>query len=251
MAFKVFFDAGPEELHTLQRGNVGGDFPTDELTVTWQMYLTTNRASAFQTQVAVGPTTFTGASDYFAAFDGNGAISNNFGIGSDGSDTYHGSIGPVAGAWFRQAFRRRFVSANNWEQLFYLDLGAGVATVSRADTSALALAAAAVLMFGCAPWATITEFIDGKMRYLKLWSVALAEADLQAESANPGIVTSAGGSNLWGRWPCNYNGLDVSGNNRHLSAMVEPVIFEPDPIIRGSFAAFPKSTLRYPDAVKA
>jgi len=214
MSFTVHNSAFNQD--ALQRV-VNTAFPTEEFTLTWNIWFLSDRASSFQTYFSIGPTSFTGGNDYQVCFDGDGGVSNNFATGSGGSDTYHATVAPSTGRWYRQAYRRRKRAANDYEQFFWIDLGAGTDHISRDETNALTWASGHVLMFGSDPWTGGEEGIDGKMRCLKAWSDAKIESDIQAESAGAGILTGAGATNLWGRWPCVSDGNDVSGNARHLS----------------------------------
>lgn len=222
-------DGGPQR--NLSRV-VGTGFPTEEFTATWNIWFTVNRDN-FQTYFSLGPTTWTGGDDYQVCFDGNGVASLNFGLGSHGGDTYHASAAPTTGRWYRQAYRRRKIATNNYEQFFWIDLEFGVDKVSRAHLQALVWGAGNVLMYGSNAWSDGGEGINGKMRCLKIWSDAKSEADIQAESAVADIATAAGATNLWGRWPCVSDGNDVSGNGRHLSS-VGTVTFDGEPSPSGA-----------------
>lgn len=218
MAFTVHNLGGGTGNNNLFRV-VDTTFPTEEFSLTYQIFFGIDRAASFQTYFSIGPTVLGSGNDYQVTFDGDGAVSNNFAIGSGGTDTYHASVAPTTGRWYQQAYRRRKRGVGDYEQFFYIDLGAGVDKISKDETNALTWATGHVLMFGSDPWvANGDEGIDGSMRALKAWSSSISEADLTSESAYSSIIVPANNGTLWGRWPCVSDGNDVSGNARHLSS---------------------------------
>lgn len=214
---------------------VDTNFPTEEFTLLSHVFYLLDRPSKFQTPWSAGPLPpFTSGNDYQVCFDGSGttpnggvAPSSDFAIGSGGDDTYHTTIGPTTGRWYRQAYRRRKIGVNNYEQFYYIDLAAGTDKVSRPHLAPLTFAAGHVLYLASTPWTSQpgSEGIDGNMRAVKLWSSALSEADIQSESPYSSIVVPANNGSLWGRWPCVSNGNDFSGNARHFST-IGTVVFD-------------------------
>jgi hypothetical protein len=70
-----------------------------------------------------------------------------------------------------------------------------------------------------------SEWINGRMAYVRTWSAALSQAEIEAEWASTAPVRTSG---LWANWPLSTNLLDVSGNDRHLAAGSTPVTFTED-----------------------
>ena len=208
----------------LRRAVGASGFPNEDFTITWQIYLTADRTDAFQTYATVGPDTFDIQSNYWVCFDGNGAVAHTFALGSDATDTYHGSATPDLGRWYRMAYRRRRRGANDHEQFFYFDLPDTGKVISKDDTDGLTYNTGTDLVFGYAPW-VVNEGITGRMRCLKAFSSVLTPEQLVLESAYADVADHSLQDSLWGRWPCVSDGNDSSPNARHLS-INETVTFD-------------------------
>lgn len=146
---------------------VDTSFPIDHFAVSYMVYFDTLRSGQFRTTFSYGPTSFSGT-QYQVAFAGNGVISNNWAIGSQGADTYHGSIAPVAGRWYRQVYRRRKIGTGNYEQLFYFDVPS-LNNVSRNETTAETTPASGQLNLMAVPWTT-GEGVDGRIANMMVFS---------------------------------------------------------------------------------
>ena len=198
-------------------GRYDSTFSTGEFAVTWQQYLNVDRASEFQTYMQLGGEGFAGANDYLVCFDGNGAVSHNMALGSDGSDTY-GSTPPVVGSWVRMGFRRT-INGATWDNRFYYDLPTVASVILRTHPGAVVLTATALWYFGATTW-TLGEGGDMKFRAIKIFTSDIGETDLSAESATSNLVNPSLSGSLYGRYPLVRSLLDVSGNARHFSTGV-------------------------------
>ena len=212
MAFVVTNDGSSQ--HGLFR-NVGSAFPSSFVTVIWQMWFTVDRVNQFQTYATAGPNVFNITNNYWVCFDGSGGVSHAMAIGSDGDDTY-GPDTPTVGRWYQMAFRRRQISGLTHEQLFYYDLPNTSRVISRPDTNGNNFGSTTDLAFGYAPW-TGGEGTTGKFRSIKVFTTDLAVADIVAEAPYANLVNQDLSIYLWGRYSCDDNGTDLSGNGRHLS----------------------------------
>lgn len=196
---------------------VGADFPLDEYSACWRVYFNDVRTGQFITPHCVAPTTFSGGSDYAVCFRGSGGISTKWAIGSDGNDTYHASLEPVAGRWYRQVFRRRRRGINDYEQLFYFDVPTED-FVSRNDTDAATTGATTTLSWG-APQYTLEEGIDGRIADPWIFKGALPLGFLFRQTLSWQLVDARYRAAVWGNWRCLNEGdlMDRSGHGRHLS----------------------------------
>jgi hypothetical protein len=71
-----------------------------------------------------------------------------------------------------------------------------------------------------------TEWFNGGLAYVRIWSAVLSQAEIEAEWASATIVRTSG---VWANWPMLTNILDISGNGRHLSAGSTALSTEDDP----------------------
>lgn len=214
-------------------------FPNDEFLITMQAKLFLDTGS-YQTYMAGASTSFGGGNEYWTAADFNSPHRRS--IGSDGSDTVHGSATPTPpGIWARMAFQRLNTGGGNHEQRWWIwDInGDNEVEVLRTDSNNLVYEAAARLSFGSVPYTT-NEGVNGWLRCLKAFSAPKTKAIALAESAHGGIATADGASDVWGRWPLISSGVDVSGNGRDLSielngAAATELTFDgaPDPQFQG------------------
>jgi hypothetical protein len=203
---------------------VANQWPTNEWSLTWQMYKTSpDSGSSYGSYGVVAPSDvegFSGGSDYFTAADGDGAGDHHFHLGQDGVDTFHPTMSPARDRWYRQGFTRTKVGAI-WVSKFFIDLDAGVSAVIQApdDADILALTSDARLSFGSTPYIN-NEGMNVIYRAIKAWNVAKSAATILLESQSGYIETEDGRIGLWGQWPCITAGTDISGNNRPLSGFV-------------------------------
>lgn len=200
--------------------SVGLRDPLDEFSVTYQVYFETIRSGEFMTPYSSGHDSFSGAADYAVAFVGNGVISNNWAIGSDGNDTYHASLAPVAGRWYRQVFRRRRITqGSSYEQLYYFDVPTND-FVSRDSTSAnIADASAQKIQFLTNPWTT-AEGVDGRIANIVIFNKGDIPINyLFKQSLSWQLVSPEFKGSVWAQYRCGSTGdlRDLSGHGRHLS----------------------------------
>lgn len=71
-----------------------------------------------------------------------------------------------------------------------------------------------------------TEWFNGGLAYVRVWSAVLSQAEIEAEWASATIVRTSG---VWANWPMLTNINDISGNNRHLTAGTTALSTEDDP----------------------
>lgn len=206
------------------------DFPAPEFSLTWQSYISVLRAASgeYQTHCGVASLTFGGGNEYWVAFDGAAGVNVNFAIGSDGNDSYAG-VAQVAGRWYRQAFRHLDIGGGTIRYEFYYDLDGGLGNVvTRNNTDGIAYASDARFFIGNVPYTT-NEGVDGLFRSFKVWSDAKSTDVLLAESRSGYPETPQGATSLWAQWPLRFNGLDISGNNRHLTSELQGAAGSPAP----------------------
>jgi hypothetical protein len=196
------------------------EFPTESFTVTWAVYHEAVSATGYKTYFCFCQTSFGGGDEYTVAFATNPNVLGHgqFGIGSQGSDTYSGGDEPAAGRWYFQAYRVRKRATNDYEQLFYYDLPDLAKVVSRDRTSNLTpINSTTRISFGTPPYTT-NEGLDGWMANVKVFDFAVPTGSLHKESRSWMVMTANLESHLWGQWPMRHTGdiKDVSGHGRHL-----------------------------------
>lgn len=76
-----------------------------------------------------------------------------------------------------------------------------------------------------------TEWFNGGLAYVRIWSAVLSQAEIEAEWASATTVRT---TDLWADWPLLTDINDVSGNGRHLTAGSTSLTTEDDPPIAGS-----------------
>lgn len=197
---------------------VGTDFPLDEYSACWRVYFNDVRTGSFITPHCVAPTSFSGA-NYAVCFRGDGGAGTTWAIGNEGSDTYHGSLAPTAGRWYRQVFRRRRRGTNDYEQLFYFDVPTGDA-VSRDQTAVLTPGSTTTLSWG-SPQYTTAEGIDGRIADPWIFKGAVPLGFLFKQTLSWQLVDQRYRSSVWGNWRClsETDLMDRSGHGRHLSVI--------------------------------
>jgi hypothetical protein len=74
-----------------------------------------------------------------------------------------------------------------------------------------------------------SEWLDGSIAYLRVWTSVLSDAQIAAESQSATPVVTAG---LWGHWPFAAAALtDTSGNSRNLTAGSTALASDTDPTL--------------------
>ncbi|MFI9154492.1 LamG-like jellyroll fold domain-containing protein [Streptomyces sp. NPDC053367] len=71
-----------------------------------------------------------------------------------------------------------------------------------------------------------TEWFNGGLAYVRVWSAVLSQAEIEAEWASATIVRTSG---VWANWPMLTDINDISGNARHLSAGSTALTVEDNP----------------------
>ena len=191
------------------------DLPGSDITVTFQVKFSQVDSDRYNTYVTHGPNTFSLSNNYWVIFKGITGIDEHVGIGSDGDDTYHASFIPSTGVWYKMMFRRRNTGGSNREQLFYPDLPNST-EISRTDTNGESLGSNNVLAIGYAPWIG-GEGSEAEFRAVKMFTTILDTTQGNNEASYKNLYDSGLSSSLWGRWPLESNGNDLSGNARHFS----------------------------------
>lgn len=196
---------------------IGTAHPTTEFTYIAKVYHRVDRPNLFQTPIATGfGHTFDLGQRYIVGFDGSCAISCNWAIGDDGSDTYAADP-PTTGVWYCQVLRRRSAGGGIYEQRYYPKANLDTTYFAQQDTTKNnAWHSSTYIVFGAVPWID-NEGMDGAMENAWLFntSVSIATAVSQCESST--LVDGGLSSNVFGHWPMVSDGNDTSGNARHLS----------------------------------
>lgn len=76
-----------------------------------------------------------------------------------------------------------------------------------------------------------TEWFNGALAYVRIWSAVLSQAEIEAEWASATLVRTSG---VWADWPMLTNINDISGNGRNLTAGTTALTTEDDPPLSGS-----------------
>lgn len=71
-----------------------------------------------------------------------------------------------------------------------------------------------------------TEWFNGGLAYVRIWSAVLTQEEIESEWASSTAVRS---DDLWASWPLSDDINDVSGNDRHLTAGTTALTTEDDP----------------------
>lgn len=196
---------------------IGTAHPTTEFTYVLKVYHRVDRTNLFQTPIAVGyGHTFDLGQRYIVGFDGSCAISCNWAIGDDGSDTY-ATQAPSTGVWYCQILRRRSAGGGIYEQRYYPKANLDSTYYAEQNTTKNnAWSSANYIVFGAVPWID-NEGMDGAIENAWLFntSVSIATAVSQCESST--LVDGALSGNVFAHWPMVSDGNDTSGNGRHLS----------------------------------
>ncbi|MGW1532330.1 LamG-like jellyroll fold domain-containing protein [Streptomyces aureus] len=76
-----------------------------------------------------------------------------------------------------------------------------------------------------------TEWFNGGLAYVRVWSAVLSQAEIEAEWASATIVRTSG---VWANWPMLTGISDISGNGRNLTAGTTALSTEDDPPLSGN-----------------
>lgn len=119
----------------------------------------------------------------------------------DGTAADAGSANASTGVWYHVAVVRAGTSVKTYVN--------GVIDI---DTTANTINNTTTVYLGT--WEGTSDMLDGRMAYARLWTVALSEAEIDAEMPSTTPVRTA---NLWANWPLASDLNDTSGNARHLT----------------------------------
>lgn len=201
--------------------SAAAQFPYENFTVTWAVYHDEVDPFGYKTYVCFCQTSFGGGDEYAVAFATNPNVLGHgqFGVGSQGNDTYSGGDEPAAGRWYYMAFRVRKRGTNDYEQLFYYDLPDLSKVVSRNRTAPITpIDSTTRLSFGTPPYTT-NEGINGVLANAKVFDFAMPSGQMFREASTWQITSPELKRHIWGQWPMRHTGdlKDISGHGRHLA----------------------------------
>lgn len=129
------------------------------------------------------------------------------------------------------AFRRIGFTCTGTTGTIYAGDDAGGATVSASGTVSGGATASGFTLGGRSA-SDSTEWLNGRLAYLRLWSTVLSQAEIEAEWAASAPVRTSG---LWADYPLTAHTdlTDHSGNGRNLVAGSTAVTTEADPPVGG------------------
>lgn len=193
--------------------------PSSGLTITYWAYLSVDRddfSSMIRLHSSSGATT-----NLNVATGPSGVTPCIFTVGGD-------SVGPqelpVAG-WARVA-----VTVTGSASRIYIATGSAGATLSQDGTVGANAGVAPDSGYTVGGRSAVdgSEWYNGRLRYLRIWSTVLTQSDIEAEWASP---TPVHGALLFADYPLADAAdlLDHSGNARHLTAGSTSVTTEDDP----------------------
>lgn len=202
--------------------NIGTAMPRVEHTILWRMRYRVDRPNLFQTPFAVGfGHGFDIAQRYIVGFDGSGAVSHNWAIGDDGSDTY-GADAPEIGRIYCQAIRRDDLGTGTYKQEFFYDLLTDTTKIARQDTTKNnAWSPSTWIVWGAVPW-TDFEGMDGWIENAWIFDTALTVSQMVNQCTSGTLADGTLSGNVFAHWPMVSDGNDTSGNGRHLSLVGGP-----------------------------
>lgn len=205
--------------------------PATAITAAWWAYISVNRAD-FSTMIRVhagaGASTSlnvatTGAGTSAGYFTGGGSITSS-------------SAEPTVAAWTRMA-----ATCTGTSGKLYVAPGAAGATVLTSGTVGGAATPTGLTLGGRAAGDS-TEWFNGRLACMRIWSAVLSQAEIETEWA---ALTPIRTSGLWADYPLQdaTDLTDHSGNGRHLVAGSTAVTTEAGPPIteptgNGRFLAF-------------
>lgn len=141
----------------------------------------------------------------------------------------------AVGAWRRVAFTRTGTTAH-----VYVATVGGV-TEDASGTVGGAANPAGLTLGGRSP-GDASEFFNGRLAYVRVWSTQLSQAQVEAEWASASPVVTSG---LWADWPLTVASdlTDHSGNGRNLTAGSTAVTTEDDPPLAASVTGTAQASL--------
>lgn len=166
-------------------------------------FSTLGRVSSGGSTVATWATSTDGTSgpNYFT---GGGSVTNSTGLAVD--------------AWRKVAISCTGTTGKTYVQ----DPG----NATEVDSGTVSSGAGDLLALGGRGAGDTSEWLNGNLAYVRVFSTELSQAQIEAEWNSPTAVVSA-----WADWPLVSDLLDISGNGRHLSAGATSGGFEDDPPI--------------------
>lgn len=207
--------------------------PSSGLTITLWAYVSVDRddySTLIRLHGSSGATT-----NLNVAMDSGGLSPSVFTAGG----TSNGPQALAVGAWARVA-----VTVNGTASTIYVAQGAAGATQSQAGTvgANAAVSPNSGYTVGGRASGDSSEWYNGRVAYLRVWSTVLTQAQIEAEWASPTPVRV---SNLFADYPLLSAAdlTDHSGNARHLSAGSTAVSTEGDPPVASTVAAVLAATL--------
>lgn len=148
------------------------------------------------------------------------------GLGGPNYFTSGGSVSNgtnmAVGAW-----RKVAVSCSGTTGKSYV---ATVGGATEVDSGTVAVGTPSGITVGGRAPSDATEWLNGRIAHLRIWTAELSQAEIEAEWASATPVRTSG---LWADWPLTGAGdlNDASGNGRHLSAGSTAVTTEDGPPI--------------------
>lgn len=213
------FDTASDRVHY-----TGGGLPDPEagFTITAWVYISVDRDdfSTFARLSSAGGT----AALFATTADGTGGP-----IYGTAGGTLTAASGMTAGAWYRLA-----ATCTGTSGVLYTAAATG-STATQSGTVDGASAPDQICLGGRAD-TDATEWFNGRIAYVRLWSTVLSQAQIEAEWASAAPVVTAA---LVADWPLVTAGdlTDHSGNGRHLTAGSTAVTTEAGPFITGETTA--------------
>lgn len=195
-------------------------FPVNEFTILMNWYHDTLPTSQYMTYFILAGGTFAGADEYTVAFIPQQTTLGHqrFGIGSQGNDTYHASLAPTTGRWYRMMFRFYPTTGGNYNQQFYFDLPDASKVVERSRTAGLSgFTASHECAFGAPPYTT-NEGVDGRIQHCLVFSGSLSISQ-GIRQLNQFDILPELRSRVWAHYKFRHHGdtKDWSGRGRHLT----------------------------------
>lgn len=215
----VRFDAATDQIERSTAPAIG----TSGWTFTAWVYLSVDRDS-YSTIMRMHATGSTRAN---VAADADGQRLAEFtALGSITSSTVM-----TAGAWHRIAISIQSSGGGNTAAGTLYTADEAGATLSASGTVD-ARADATGISIGGRGAGDVSEWFNGRVAYARMWTAALAQAEVEAEWAS---ATPARTADLWADWPLTTASdlTDHSGNGRNLTAGTTAVTTEDSPTLSG------------------
>lgn len=219
MAIRIENDGFSQD--RLQRGftNAQG-FPVNAFTVLMHWYHDTLPTTQYLTYFILAGGTFAGADEYTVAFIPQQTTLGHqrFGVGSQGNDTYHASLAPTTGRWYRMMFTFYPTTGSNYNQQFYFDLPDVTKMVERSRTAGLSgITASHECAFGAPPYTT-NEGVDGRVAQCFVFQGVLSPQQGVRQLRQMDVLPELR-AKVWAHYKLRHHGdvRDWSGHGRHLS----------------------------------